>query len=95
MGDEVDFLPANKHKSFLQVDSITLGVHSQACPKYPKNKFAISLQYLKKNRKDEVEFLSPDKHKIFFQFGTLNLGVYGQACPNYPKQEVCYLVAIS
>ena len=36
LGDEVDFLPADKHERFLQVDSITLGVHSQACPKYPK-----------------------------------------------------------
>ena len=36
MGNEVDFLPADKHKSFLQADGITLGVHSQACPKYPK-----------------------------------------------------------
>ena len=33
---EVDFLPANKHERFLQVDSTTLGLHSQACPKYPK-----------------------------------------------------------
>ena len=45
-GDEVYFLPADKGESFLQVDSITLGVHSQACPKYPKqqvcNIFAIS-----------------------------------------------------
>ena len=30
---EIDFLPADKHKSFLQTDSINLGVHSQACPK--------------------------------------------------------------
>ena len=36
MGDKVDFLPADKHESFLQVDSNTLSVHSQACPKYPK-----------------------------------------------------------
>ena len=36
MGDEVDFLPADKHKSFLQDDSITFSVPSQACPKYPK-----------------------------------------------------------
>ena len=46
MGDEIDFLPADKQESFLQVDSITLGVCSQACPKYPKqqvcNIFAIS-----------------------------------------------------
>ena len=36
MGDEVDFLSADKHKSFLQVHSITLDVCSQACPKYQK-----------------------------------------------------------
>ena len=30
---EVDFLPADKHINFLQVDSITLDVHSYACPK--------------------------------------------------------------
>ena len=40
------FLAWDKHESFLQVDIITLGVGSQACPKYPKqqvyNTFAIS-----------------------------------------------------
>ena len=39
MGDEVPFLPTDKYKSFLQVDSIPLGVQSQACPKYPKYQF--------------------------------------------------------
>ena len=34
--DEVDFLPADKHESFLQDDSIALDVRSQACLKYPK-----------------------------------------------------------
>ena len=33
---KVDFLPASKHENFLQVDGITLGLHSQACPKDPK-----------------------------------------------------------
>ena len=33
---KVDFLPANKCKSFLEVDSITLGLRSQAWPKYPE-----------------------------------------------------------
>ena len=45
-GNEVDFLPADKQKTFLQVYSITVGVHSQACPKFPKqqvcNIFTIS-----------------------------------------------------
>ena len=36
MGNEVEFLPADKHKSFLQDGSITLGVISQTCPKYQK-----------------------------------------------------------
>ena len=40
-GGEVDFLPANKHESFLQVDIITLGLCGQACPKYPKQVYNI------------------------------------------------------
>ena len=40
------FLPADKHKSFLQDDSITFGVHNQTGPKHQKqpvyNIFAIS-----------------------------------------------------
>ena len=60
--DEVDFLHADKHQSFLQLDFNTLGIkvfykvvlsllmgmikHSQSTQ---NSKFAISLQYLKKN----------------------------------------------
>ena len=44
--DEVEFWPAYKHKSFQQVHSITSGVCIQTCPKYSKQKFRISLQYL-------------------------------------------------
>ena len=33
---EVDFLPADKQKGFLQDDNITLGVPSQVCLKYLK-----------------------------------------------------------
>ena len=35
--DEVDFLPVNKHKSFLQVGSIALVVYSETYPKHPKS----------------------------------------------------------
>ena len=35
-GGEVEFLHANKNESILQVGSITLGLLSQACPRYPK-----------------------------------------------------------
>ena len=46
MGDEVEFLPADKHKRFPQNGSIILGVISQTGSKYQKlsvyNIFAIS-----------------------------------------------------
>ena len=60
MWDEAQFLPADKHQSFLQDGSITLGVNSQTGPKYQK-KFIISFQYLKEDMKDEVDFLLSDK----------------------------------
>ena len=45
-GMKLIFLSADKCESFLQVDSISLGVHGQACPKYPRqqvyNVFAVS-----------------------------------------------------
>ena len=34
--DEVDFLHADKHQTFLQVDPINLYGHGQACSNYPK-----------------------------------------------------------
>ena len=41
--------------------------------KYPKNKFAISLQYLKKEVIDEVDFLHADKHESLIQIETMVL----------------------
>ena len=85
MGDEVEFLPADKHKSFLQDGSITLGVISQTGPKYQKqsvyNIFAIS-QW---KHESEVDFLAAGKCWRFFQIHTIVLGLCGQACSNYEK----------
>ena len=39
------------------------------------NKFAISLQYLKKEVSDEVDFLRADKHQSFLQFDFNTLGI--------------------
>ena len=50
-----------------------------------KNKFTISLQYLKENVKDEVDFLPADKGQRFFQLNAIILGMCDQACPEYPK----------
>ena len=62
--DGVNFFPADKNKSFLQIDSITLDLNYPRMSKVQKkkNKFPISLQYPKENLKDEVEFLPADKH---------------------------------
>ena len=73
--DEVDFLHADKHQSFLQVDFNTLDIKFSykiilsllmAMTKHfestQSNKFAISLQYFKKEVRDGVDFLQADKH---------------------------------
>ena len=78
--DEVDFLHADKHQSFLPVDfntllikcsykvilSLLMGMikHSQSTQ---SNKFVISLQYLKKEVTDGVHFLHADKHQSFYK----------------------------
>ena len=64
MGCKIDFLPADKHKIILQVDSITLGVHSQVCPKYPE-------QQVYKN--DEDDLLDSGEHENLLQIDTMIL----------------------
>ena len=59
-------LHADKHQSFLEVDTIVLVAMAMHVPKHPKqktqnNKFAISLQCLKKEGRPEVDFLHGDK----------------------------------
>ena len=94
---KVDFLAADKHKSILQDDSITLGVYSQVCKatSTQSNKFAISLQYFQNCIGDEADFLPADEHKSLLQDDSITLGVYSQVCPKYPKQQVCNIFAIS
>ena len=56
------FLHADKHESFVQIDTVIfMGMvkHSQISQ---NSKFAISLQYLKKEVQDEVDSLHVDKH---------------------------------
>ena len=71
-----------KHQSFLQVDFNNLGTkdaykvilsllldmikHSQSTQ---SNKFAISLQYLKKEVRKRVHFLHADEHQSFYKLG--------------------------
>ena len=58
-------------------------------------KFAISLQYLKKEVSDEIHFLYADKHGSFLQINTMIFGGDGQAFPKFPKLQVCDVFTIS
>ena len=56
---------ADKHESFLQIDTmILIGMfkHSQSSQ---YNKFVISQEDFKKEISDEADFLHADKHEIF------------------------------
>ena len=85
IGDEVEFFLADKHESFLEDGSITLGVISQTGPKYQKqsvyNIFAIS----QREHEGSSWFLPADKCWRFFQIDAMILGECGKACPNYLK----------
>ena len=63
MSGEVNFLHASKRESLPQIDTmIMMGMikHSKSSQ---NSKFAISLQYLRKDVSDEVEYLHADKHQ--------------------------------
>ena len=76
--DEVDFLLADKHQSVLQVgfNTLIINVLLMVTPSLlmgmiknsqitQSNKFAISLQYLKKKLWMKLIFLHADKHQSF------------------------------
>ena len=98
------FLHADKHQSFLQVDFNTLGIkdaykvilslllgmikHSQSTQ---SNKFAISLQYLKKEVRKGVHFLHADEQS-FYKLGLLFLmEVAGYVESNQTRKLVIFL----
>ena len=56
--------------------------HSQSIQ---SNKFAISLQYLKKEIRGGVYFLHADKHQKFLQVGISPSGENDQTCLKYLK----------
>ena len=67
LSDEIDFLHADKHESWLQIGvMILIGMvkHSQS---FKNSEFAMSLQYLKKEVKDEIDFLLAGKHQSFIK----------------------------
>ena len=49
------------------------------------SKFAISLQYLKKEVSDEGDFLHADNHESFLKIDSTNFDGDGQVFPKLPK----------
>ena len=83
--NKVDFLLADKHQRFLQIETIILGGVARHAQITKNNKFAISLQYLKKDVSVEGDFLHAGKHESFLQIDTMTFDKHGQAFPKYPK----------
>ena len=79
MGGEVDFFSADKHKTFLKLIVsfwMCIVMHAQSTQ---KNKFTISLKYLKKNMTNEVDFLPANKRQRLLQSDTIILKSYFSA----------------
>ena len=75
-----------KYQTLLQVDTINLGGHGQAMPAQitQSNKFAKTLQYLKKEVRDEVDFYC-NQHHDFFLNDTIIFDECGQIYQKYSK----------
>ena len=69
------FLRADKHESLQQFDTMILMGMVKLSQNSQNSKFAMSLQYLKKEIKNEVGFLHGDKHQIFLQVDFNTLGI--------------------
>ena len=63
-----DFLDADKHKSFLQIDTMIIDGDEQAFPKFPKQKVCnVFIISCKRSQRNEIDFLHADKHQNFLQ----------------------------
>ena len=102
--DEVDFLHIDKNQSFLQVNFNTLGIkvsykvilswigmikHYESTQ---NNKFAVSLQYLKREVRDGVHLLDVDKHQ---RFCNLVLSFLIEMARHFFKKKVSQLLLCS
>ena len=73
--DAIDFLHAGKHERLLQIDIMILMEMVKYSQSSQNSKFAMSLQYLKKEVRDKVDFLHVDKHQSFLQVNFNTLGI--------------------
>ena len=65
MNDEVYFWHADKHRTFLQVDAVILGVRSEACPKHPNKKFVYLCNIFRKTWEMKFIFCLQINKKVF------------------------------
>ena len=63
--------------------SLLMGV-SRHAQKTQNNKFAVSLQYLKKELSYEVDVLHAGKHESLLQVDSIIFVGFSQTCPKYP-----------
>ena len=98
--DEVDFLHADKHQTFLQLDTI-----KYYCAQITQNnKFAESLWYLKKETRDEVDYLCKWASQLYKGILSFLMGMerHAQSTQNkkypvslqYLKKELSYEVDV-
>ena len=85
MSDAADFLHADKHEGLLQIDITILMEMVKYSRSSQNSKFAVSLQYLKKEVRDEVDFLHEDKHPNFLQGDTTTIDRHDLAFSKYSK----------
>ena len=73
VSDEVDFLHAEEHEGFLQVNTMVLIGMVKYFESSQNSKFGMSLQYLKQEIRDEVDFCMQINIKV--DFNTLDTKV--------------------
>ena len=73
VSDEVNFLQADKHENFLQINTRIFDGNGNHSQNSQNSKFAMSIQHLIKEVRDEVDFLHVDKHQSFLHIDFNNL----------------------
>ena len=80
--DQVGFLFANKHQSFLQFGAITFGGRTRS---NLNNMFAVYFWYFRSEVSGKFDFLHEDKHQSLPQTGCITFTGQSQAYSTYPK----------
>ena len=93
VSDKVDFLHADKHKNFLQIDAVIFYGDGQHFQSSQNSKFALSLQYLIKEIRYKVDFSHAYKHQSFpeVDFNTFGIKFPGRSYYHYLQTWSCII----